>query len=195
VAMRVFAWGDSEEALATKSWGESDFKNSEFDQSLVLGRRKLIGNQGKAIVNFRRWTVARLAQWRCPPTSSPSMVDWAVQAVIRKFCDEDEVVFYPLEAICKDGISKEFSFIAPRLRLPCIDLEKSDLTMGTPDSGPPYVFQWARLSFLDNCLGDAHIAWEKHLPGCIAVSEPLRDALMSLGGKGLAIVRPEDYKC
>lgn len=193
--MRVFVWGNSEEASATKSWGQHDYKNSLFETWLLLGHLKPGESFGKAVVKFPGWTMARLEQWRCPPSTSSCMIDWAIQAVIRKFSDEDEVVFYPVDAICKDGVSKEFSFVAPRLRFPCIDFEKSELTMHGPGTGPPAVLWWKRLSFLDDCLGDAHIAWEKHLPGCIAVSEPLRDALMSLGGKGLAIVRAEDYKC
>jgi hypothetical protein len=193
--MKTYAWGYSEETLNTRRWGEYDYANSTFDTSKLLGRFRLAVSEGKAVVKFPGWTLAKLAQWRCPPPSSSPIVDWAVQAVIRKFCSDDEVVFYPLDAICKDGVSNEFSFVAPRFRLPCIDFERSDLTMHGPGTGPPAVLWWERLSFLDDCLGDAHIAWEKYLPGCIAVSEPLRDALMSLGGKGLAIIRPEDYKC
>ena len=193
--MRIFAWGDSEEALNIPRWGEYDYKNSTFDASFLLGHVKPGEDHGKAIVNFPGWSLARLAQWRCPPSPSTPIVDWAAQAVIRKFADEGQITFYPLDAVCKDGVSGEFSFIAPRLRLRCIDFAKSDLTMGLVDSGHPYVSWWKQMSFLDDCLGSAHIAWEHHLAGVVVVSEPLRDALMSLGGKGLAIVRPEDYKC
>jgi hypothetical protein len=193
--MQTFAWGYSEEMLKANRWSEFDEAKSTFGTWLLLGDVLPKTDYGKAFVNFPGWTLAQLERWRCPPTPSSWIVDWAVQAVVRKFSGEDEIVFYPLEAVCKDGVSREFSFIAPRLRLPCIDFAKSDLTMGEADAGPAYVSWWKRLVFLDDCLGDAHIAWESHLAGCVAVSEPLRDALISLGGKGLAIVRPEDYKC
>jgi hypothetical protein len=188
-----YAWVAPSGDQLPKLWGSYDDENSTFGQWRLLGDLTPSADYGEAIIRFRSWTLSRLSKWHCPPTISQPIVDIAVQAIIQQFAGIDDVVFYPVSAVCKDGVSHSYSFVSPRHRLKCIDFKRSDYVPNPLNNGEMRVTDWKVLYFHAGCLGDKHIAWEEHLPGCIVVSEALRDALMEINDPGIAFVLPENY--
>jgi hypothetical protein len=176
------------------NWGEFDYLASTFEEWHLYEGIEPNVDYGKPIIRFRGWTVEKLSHWHCPPSISQTIVDSAVQEIIRKFAGMNDILFYGATVFCKDGISTDFSFLAPRNDISCIDFEKSDLDLDEALEDVTSIFNWRRLYFRPNCLGKNHIVWERHLAGRIVVSEPLRDAILTLKDPGICFTRPEDYK-
>jgi hypothetical protein len=189
--MSTYVWTHAPEELLPKSWGQYD-ELSQFGSWQVLGTRRLEPDLGEAIFRFN-WGVKKLRQWACPPVIGQTIVHKDMIDVIRRFADDEEVTFYPVTCICRDGTSHDYVFVAPRFKIKCINFDRSILTPDPLDSGVMKVTRWELLNFHYGCLGSHPIAWEDHLPACMVVSEALKDALLATGGQGLHFVRPRDY--
>lgn len=191
--MTAYLWSNPDSEKIPVSWGSVDYKKSEFQQ----WRLKSINpneDYGEAIVNFKRWTLQRLLKWDCPPAIAATFVSPRVREVIREFADEEEILFYPVTLVCKDGINKDYQYLAPRHEISCIDFDRCIPKIDHSIGGLGYVSPRQTIYFRDNCLGNRHVAWEAHLPMRIIVSKALKEAVLELNDPGIEFVEPQNHK-
>jgi hypothetical protein len=196
-AMRTFFWEFSMDERLPKTSGMYDYKNSSFISADVLSPQLLERSKGTAIFRFPRWSLKALRSLHCPPVIETQIVDQTIIEIIRRFSSDEEVSFYPVECVCKDGVCHDYSFVVPRHRLRCVDLEQSivEVEISHGIKGPrPYIQAWDHLILRPDCLEGRHIAREDYLAGRIIVSEALKDALSALDDPSLYFVLPRDLR-
>jgi hypothetical protein len=191
--MSAYIWPGPHDDKIPGSWGSFDYKKSTFGQWLL---RSIKPNEdyGEAIVNFKRWSVEKLLKWHCPPAIAATFVSPRLREVIRKFADEEELLFYPVTLICKDGINKDYQYLAPQHEVSCVDFDRSVPKIDSSIDSLGAISHRQTIYFRKNCLGNRHIAWEAHLPMYIVVSEALKQAVLELNDPGIEFVLPQNYR-
>ena len=190
---KAFIWTLADRPNIPKTWGEMDFKNSVFETYLLLAHLEPGRDYGIARIRFRNWSFEHLSTWHCPPVMTTPVVSPALRAMLEHKIGLDEILFYPVSLICKNGTLDGYSFISPRRKVSCLDFEKSDLKIDHVTNGVADVFRWKRLVFKERCLGAMKVAWEAHLPGRIVVSEDLKNAIVEFCGPEVMFTLPEDH--
>lgn len=195
--MSVYIWPSPHDDKIPGSWGIFDDKKSAFGEwrlKYTKPNEDLNADHGEAIVNFKRWTLEKLLKWDCPPAIAATFVSPRLQNVMRTFADEEELLFYPVTLVCKDGINKDYKYLAPRHEVLCIDFDRSYPKIDSSVDSLGYVSSKQTIYFRENCLGNRHIAWEAHLPMKIVVSEALKEAVIELNDPGIEFVLPQNYR-
>lgn len=190
--MAEYIWGTPDDDVLPKSWGMVDFKKSSFGEWRL---RSIQPNTdyGEAIVNFKRWSLEKLSKWHCPPAVAGLLISPALRQVVRRFADEEDLLFYPVNLVCKDGLNKDYQYLAPRHEVSCIDFDKSVPALDRHSYTLGYISSGQKIYFRENCLGNRHIAWEAKLSMKIVVSEALKEAVLELNDPGIDFILPQNY--
>jgi hypothetical protein len=116
------------------------------------------------------------------------LIDDVLLAILKPFAG-DEMQYMPVTIRTKDGEVTRFGFARPLVRVPCLDLDKSDIVDWIVPG--ERILDARHLVFRPNCLGARHYVRESYT-GRVVVSDALKDAWMTSGDKGLNFSRPED---
>ncbi len=120
---------------------------------------------------------------RCP------LIDAMLQEIVGRFADGD-VQFMSVTVRAKDGDVTRYAYARPLNRIPCVDMEKSDITDWIVP-GKDILFA-PRVVFRPDCLGDRHMVRDSYTRH-VLVSDVLKNALMATGDKGLFFTPPEIF--
>jgi len=141
------------------------------------------------VMLMKRVTSRRLDNMHLVPNHGGTpLIDAALMSILKPFAG-DEVQYMPVAIRTKDGEVTRFGFARPLVRVPCLDLDKSDIVDWIIPG--EQIMDARHLVFRPDCLGERHYVRESYT-GRVVVSDALKDALMASGDKGLNFSRPED---
>lgn len=141
------------------------------------------------VMLMKRVTSRRLDTMHLVPTHGRTpLIDDVLLAILKPFAG-DEMQYMPVTIRTKDGEVTRFGFARPLVRVPCLDLDKSDIVDWIVPG--ERILDARHLVFRPDCLGERHYVRESYT-GRVVVSDALKDALMASGDKGLNFSRPED---
>ncbi len=141
------------------------------------------------VMLMKRVTSRRLDSMHLVPNHGRTpLIDDVLLAILKPFAG-DEIQYMPVTIRTKDGEVTRFGFARPLVRIPCLDLDKSDIVDWIVPG--ERIMDARHLVFRPGCLGERHYVRES-FTGRVVASDALKDAWMASGDKGLNFSRPED---
>lgn len=172
-------------------FAEYDDENSPVDSSEVASEDVIDVSRGPARLRLGRRKQSLVYDIRIlPAIAGCPLVDRMVAGRVSEICGDD-VEFYPTVIASKSGPIEHFVFVRPKVRKPCTDLERSEITWLVENEH--YAF-FDQIYYHADCLGTHDIVREAYNER-VVISDRLKTALEEFGKTGTLFIRPEDLLC
>jgi len=185
----IWVWLDPPEDV------DSFFVNVDYDRTTLrvyrlMGPKPIHPEEGKVTFDARRFSSKRVALYSSLPMGvTHRTIHRRIAPVLRDFLSEDEMQLFPVSVRCKDATLDEFLAVIPLTETTCVDFEKSMFTSWIIPN--EVTSGYKSVAFVPGALGGRHLTRES-VTGLVLVSDSLKTALESTGGKGFHFVRDND---
>lgn len=148
-------------------------------------------NSGQANLYMRGGGLKKVARYHClPNVAGCVIVDEVLQAIILEHAPPLAVQFYPVTVRDKNNETDRYSFVIPRIHVPCIDMANAVVSRWLIPG--KQIGGFRHITHLPGCLKQHAIARDSIFRPHIVISNALKDALEATGDKGLFFIQPEE---
>lgn len=167
-----------------------DYDRSSLRRYRLLGPELINPEEGTITFDAHRYSSKYVAAYSSlQMAASHRVVHRRIAPVLRDFLSEDEMQLFPVSVRCKDATLDEFLAVIPLTETTCVDFEKSKFTSWIIPN--EVTSGYKSVAFVPGALGSRHLTRES-VTGLVLVSDRLKAALESTGGRGFHFVRDND---
>lgn len=169
-------------------WLEYDREKSTLDSIKIMRCEKIDPSEGSIVYKLKGRAWRKLDQYHILPFSVANpIVSNELKLAIEQIVPASDVYFFPITTHHKSGAVFHHWALMPLTEVPCLDLEKSDITSWIiPDE---VVLFYEKLKFIPVCLGEKDIVRNQNLTSQILLSGKLKEVIEKYSRENICFLR------